>query len=152
MPFERLQKSSHNVKVHDISHVGERAASALKRAQAEHIDSPVIILEIGGNDLLGSTSSAQFSQDLDALLAHVASPGRQLIMFELPLPPFCHEYGRIQRTLARKHNVALVPKRVFLSILAANGSTVDAVHLSKVGHQRMAKCVWQLVSAAFPSE
>ena len=142
---------THNIEVRDISHAGETAASALKRAEAEDIDAPVVILEIGGNDLLGSTSSVQFGRDLDALLAHVASPGRQLIMFELPLPPFCHEYGRIQRTLARKHEVALVPKRVFLSILAAGGSTVDSIHLSKAGHQRMAERVWQLVIDAYPA-
>jgi len=90
--------------------------------------------------------------DLDALLAYVSSPGRQVVMFELPLPPLNHEYGRIQRSLARKHNVSLVPKRVFLSVLAANDSTLDTIHLSQAGHRRMAACVWQLVSSAFPSK
>ncbi|MHC4406183.1 MAG: SGNH/GDSL hydrolase family protein [Planctomycetota bacterium] len=141
----------HNLTVQDISHMGETAASALKRVKRQQIASPVVVLEIGGNDLLGSTSSAQFSRDLDALLGHVASPGRQIVMFELPLPPFNHEYGRIQRSLARKHNVSLVPKRVFLSILAANDSTLDTIHLSQAGHERMAACVWQLVSSAFPA-
>ncbi len=141
----------HNLAVQDISHAGETTASALQRVKRRQITSPVVVLEIGGNDLLGSTSSVQFSRDLDALLAYVSSSGRQLIMFELPLPPFNHEYGRIQRALSRKHNVSLVPKRVFLSILAANDSTIDTIHLTQVGHQRMAACVWQLVSAAFPS-
>lgn len=141
----------HAVTVQDISHVGETAASALKRAREYQIVAPVVILEIGGNDLLGSTSSAQFALDLDALLTHISSPDRQLIMFELPLPPFTHEYGRSQRSLARKHNVLLVPKRVFLSILAADDSTLDTIHLSQSGHDRMAACVWELVSAAFNS-
>jgi acyl-CoA thioesterase I len=73
-------------------------------------------------------------------------------MFELPLPPFNHEYGRIQRSLALKHKVLLVPKRVFLSILAASDSTLDTIHLSQAGHQAMAACVWQLVSSAYPAE
>lgn len=140
----------HDLAVQDISHMGETAASALKRAAKHQIESPIVILEIGGNDLLGSTTSAKFSVDLDALLAHISEPGRQVLMFELPLPPFNHEYGRIQRTLARKHNVSLVPKRIFLSVLAANDSTLDTIHLSQAGHDRMAACVWQLVSAAFP--
>ncbi len=107
------------------------------------------MIEIGGNDLLGSTSSAQFARDLDALLDHVSSPKRQVMMLELPLPPFNHEYGRIQRSLAGKHNVSLVPKRVFLSILAGNDSTLDTIHLSQAGHQQMAACVWRLVGSAF---
>ncbi len=70
-------------------------------------------------------------------------------MFELPLPPFCHEFGRIQRTVAAKHNVTLVPKRVFLSVIAGSGSTLDTIHLSQSGHQFMADAVWQLVEDAF---
>ena len=147
-----LLAAGHNFTVQDISHMGETAASALKRAEGLQIASPVVLLEIGGNDLLSSTSSAQFSLDLDALLEHVSTQGRQIIMFELPLPPFNHEYGRIQRSLARKHKVLLVPKRVFLSILAANDSTLDTIHLSQAGHTRMAACVWQLVSSAFPAK
>jgi acyl-CoA thioesterase-1 len=141
----------HHVEVCDLSHAGETAASALKRAQGRPITSPVVLLEIGGNDLLGSTSCAQFSKDLDALLAHVSAPQRQVLMFELPLPPFSHEFGRIQRSLARKYNVSLVPKRVLLSVLAAGDATVDSIHLSQAGHERMAASVWELVGPAFPA-
>ncbi len=150
--WPNILAEQHNLTVQDMSHMGETAASALKRIKGRQIASPVVVLEIGGNDLLGSTSSAQFSRDLDALLAHVSSPGRQVLMLELPLPPLNHEYGRVQRSLARKHNVSLVPKRVFLSVLAADGSTVDTIHLSQTGHQRMAACIWHLVSSAFPEE
>jgi acyl-CoA thioesterase-1 len=146
-----LLAKEHNLNIQDISHPGETAASALKRTQSQQIVSPVLILEIGGNDLLGDTTSAQFSRDLDTLLASVCTPGRQVIMFELPLPPFRNEYGRIQRSLARKHDVALVPKRVFLSVLAANDSTVDTIHLTQAGHHRMAATVWKLVRSAFPA-
>jgi len=139
----------HDLDVQDISHVGETAASALKRAGLRPISSPVVVLEIGGNDLLGSTTSRQFAIDLDALLTFVSRNDRQVVMFELPLPPFCHEYGRIQRSLAVKHGVALVPKRIFLSVIAGSNSTLDSIHLSQSGHQLMADCVWQLVRSAF---
>ena len=145
-----LLANDRNLSIQDISHPGETAASALKRARSQPITSPVVILEIGGNDLLGGNSSARFSQDLDALLAYVCVPGRQVIMFELPLPPFRNEYGRIQRSLARKHHVALVPKRVLLSVLAADGSTIDTIHLTQAGHDRLAAEVWNLVRSAFP--
>lgn len=141
----------HNLTVEDISHMGDTTASALERVKTRQITSSVVIVEIGGNDLLGSTPSSQFSRDLDALLAQVSSPDRQVIMFELPLPPFRHEYGRIQRSLARKHNVSLIPKRVFLSVLTASDSTLDSIHLTQTGHRRMATRVWQLVRSAFPA-
>ncbi|HUS39386.1 MAG TPA: GDSL-type esterase/lipase family protein [Pirellulales bacterium] len=139
----------HSLQVQDISHMGATAASALKRAKSHSIKSYLVVIEIGGNDLLGSTTSSQFARDLDALLAHLAAEDRQLIMFELPLPPFYHEYGRVQRSVAAKHNVALVPKRVFLSVIAGSDSTFDTIHLSQSGHQFMADCVWRLVKSAF---
>ncbi|NLY02733.1 MAG: acyl-CoA thioesterase [Rhodopirellula sp.] len=147
-----LLAKQHRLEVQDISYPGETVASALSRAKSQQITSPLVILEIGGNDLLGDTTSAQFSRDLDALLTYVDAPGRQVIMFELPLPPFNHEYGRIQRSLASRHNVKLVPKRVLLSILAANESTIDTIHLSQAGHDRMAACVWELIRSVFPAK
>jgi acyl-CoA thioesterase I len=104
----------HGIEIQDNSHVGETAASALKRLKDKPITSALVIIEIGGNDLLGSTTSAQFSRDLDALLGHVASSKCRIMMFELPLPPFHHEYGRIQRILAHKYAVSLISKRLSL--------------------------------------
>lgn len=144
-----LLADRHDLTVQDISHMGATAASALKRVKQHEIASFIVILEIGGNDLLVSTPSAEFSRDLDALLRHVSAPGRQVIMFELPLPPFQHEYGRIQRSLAHKHNVSLVPKRIFLSVLATNDATLDTIHLSQAGHEQMAVFVWEVVRSAF---
>ena len=65
-------------------------------------------------------------------------------MFELPLPPFYHSYGMTQRRLAKKYEVALIPKRYFLSILAAGDATLDSIHLSQSGHQSMSDLVWRL--------
>ncbi|MFK7818911.1 MAG: SGNH/GDSL hydrolase family protein [Planctomycetaceae bacterium] len=147
-----ILQREHGLAVQDISHVGETAASALKRATAVKIESPLVIVEIGGNDVLGSTSAARFERDLDALLSHLQAPNRQIVMFELPLPPFFHEYGRVQRKVAANHNVALIPKRVFLTVLAGGDSTLDTIHLSQAGHQAMANAVWDVVGEAITSQ
>lgn len=143
--WPQILERTHGLAIQDISHVGETAASALKRAEENPISAPLVIIEIGGNDILGSTTTSQFERDLDALLGHLARDDRQLVMFELPLPPFFHEYGRAQRMLAAKYNVALIPKRVFLSVIAGGDSTLDTIHLTQSGHQLMADCVWNTV-------
>ena len=140
-----LLAQQHQVGVQDLSHVGETAGSALKRAQSCELQSKRILLEIGGNDILGTTTTAEFERDLDALLAFLKTPDREVLMFELPLPPLYHEYGRIQRMLAERHLVKLIPKRVFLSSIAEGDSTLDSIHLSQAGHQRMADLVWELI-------
>jgi acyl-CoA thioesterase-1 len=142
----------HQLNVEDISHIGETAASALKRTNRHSLTAPVVVVEIGGNDLLGSTPSAQFETDLDRLLAALVADNRQIVMFELPLPPFFHEYGRIQRAAAARHNVLLIPRRIFLSVLADPDSTLDSIHLSQSGHQLMADCVWKVVKSAYAAD
>lgn len=139
----------HGLTVQDISQPGETAASALKHAMTVDITSSIVFVEIGGNDLLGSTTARQFQRDLDALLSYLAGPDRQIIMFELPLPPFRNEFGRIQRTMAHKHDVLLVPKLQLLSVLARKDATVDTIHLTQEGHHQMADCVWNVIRSAF---
>ena len=139
----------HQLQIQDLSQMGETAESALRSAKTQQIAAPVVVVEIGGNDLLGSTTAEEFADDLDALLAHLAAPDRQIVMFELPLPPFCNAYGRAQRAVAAKHKVKLIPKRVFLSVIADSGSTLDTIHLSQSGHRLMADRVWRLVESAF---
>jgi len=48
--------------------------------------------------------------------------------------------------------VLLIPKRIFLSIIAGNESTLDTIHLSQSGHQLMADCVWRILSSGIPDE
>jgi acyl-CoA thioesterase-1 len=66
-------------------------------------------------------------------------------MLELPLRPQDIRYGRIQRQLAEKYEVVLVPKHFFARLFATKGATVDLVHLSQAGHQLMAERVWNLL-------
>jgi len=147
--WPKLLADTHGVEVQDTSHVGDTAESALKRVKKEPIKAPLVVIEIGGNDLLGSTTAAEFADDLDALLIELTEPGRQLVMFELPLPPLYHEYGRAQRTVARKHGVKLIPKREFLSIIAPKEATLDTIHLSAEGQRQMAGTVWRVIGPAY---
>ena len=99
----------------------------------------------GGNDLLGPTTAAEFDIKLKALLEQVCRPGRTVLMFELPLPPLCNDYGLIQRRLAAEYAVVMIPKRVLVGVLTTADATVDGIHLTQAGHQLMAEVVGNLV-------
>lgn len=147
--WPEILEREHRTRIQDLSHMGETAASALQRLNERPVEHPLVIVEIGGNDLLGATGTEQFARDLDALLQEVSAAGRQIVMFELPLPPLHHEWGRIQRDAARRYDVKLLPRRVFLSVLAGGGATLDSIHLSEVGQQEMARRIWAVVGPAF---
>lgn len=124
----------------DLSQAGATVASAM--TQAARIPSPsVVLIEIGGNDLLGNTSCGEFESGLRKLLDRVHGAGRQVFMFELPLLPFRNEYGRIQRRLAEEYGAVLIPKRVLAGAIGLRGGTLDGLHLSDEGHQSIARSV-----------
>jgi acyl-CoA thioesterase I len=128
--------------VRDLALAGATVGTAL-RDQAGRIAGrdALVLAEIGGNDVLAGTPPDAFARDLDALLARLRSGGRTVVLLELPLPPFANAYGLAQRRLARKHGVWLVPKRLLLGVLTADGATVDTIHLSRSGHERMAVAI-----------
>lgn len=131
--------------VHDHSRAGATAASALKQAKQIDIPDGVVLVEIGGNDLLGTTSADEFAADLDALLKHLSTPGRQIVMFELPLPPFANAFGRAQRQLATRYKVTLIPKRILAEVLAGHDATLDSIHLTPAGHRFLARQIQSIL-------
>ena len=145
-----ILRDRHGVAVEDLSKAGATAASAAQGLEQLSIAAPVVIVEIGGNDFLGGGSVADFEAGLDALLKAVCQPGRQVAMFELPIPPLSEGFGRVQRDLASRHGVALIPKRILLSVIAAADATVDSLHLTQQGQGRMADVVWSLLEPAMP--
>jgi lysophospholipase L1-like esterase len=67
-------------------------------------------------------------------------------MFELPLLPQRIAYGQIQRRLAEKYGVWLIPKRFFVRVISGKDATSDGLHLTALGAQRMASLVAQVLS------
>jgi acyl-CoA thioesterase-1 len=143
--WPRILARTKSIEVGDYSHVGADVTSALRQADKLPSDGGLVLIEIGGNDLLGYTSAAEFERGLDKLLQRVNAPNRALVMFELPLPPFCNEFGLSQRRLAGKHGVTLIPKRVLMAVLTPDAATVDSIHLTHAGQERLAETVWSIV-------
>jgi acyl-CoA thioesterase-1 len=129
------------------------AGVAEGRAMAEKItsDDRVVLVEIGGNDLLSGTPSIEYRRNLDLLLSKLAVPGRTLAMFELPLLPNMVAYGRIQRRLASKYGVWLIPKHYFVEVIGGSNATLDGLHLSQNGARQMALLVAGFLSCVVKS-
>jgi acyl-CoA thioesterase-1 len=117
---------------------GLRVKGALSAATSTRDQDASILLEIGGNDLLGDTTARQFETGLRELLTEVCRPGRVVAMFELPLPPLCNEFGHIQRECAKEYGVILIPKSYMAGVLGHPDATLDGLHFSRMGHDMMA--------------
>jgi acyl-CoA thioesterase-1 len=127
---------------------GGTCASAFPDAARISPDAALVLLEIGGNDILGRTPLPRYAADLDRLLAAVAVPGRTVVMLEVPVPPLHAGFCAAQRRLAAKHGVVLLPRRVFSAFLQGREATVDGLHLSNLGHRRMGRRLAAILAPA----
>lgn len=129
------------VEMQDYSQMGATVGSTCERLDFDSIDASLVLVELGGNDILGTTSPAAFEQDLERLMTKLFQRERTVIMFELPLPPSYHRYGLAQRKIARRYDVPLIPKRVLLGVITSGGATIDSIHLTQAGHSSLAVAV-----------
>jgi acyl-CoA thioesterase-1 len=148
--WPKLFARRYHVDLHDLSRSSADAATAMQQAAQMSGPNSVVLVEIGGNDVLRGYPPEVHERSLDALLARLRDGGRRtVIMLELPLPPFSNRYAAAQRRQARTHGVLLVPKRVLMGVLTAEDAALDTIHLSARGRRLMADAVWNAISAAF---
>jgi lysophospholipase L1-like esterase len=146
-----LQETT-GIAVKNLAAPGAQSRDGLTMAEKLRPEDHVVLIEIGGNDLLEGVPSEEFGKALDALLSKVSAPGRTVVMFELPLFPHRIAYGRIQRGLAAKYGVWLIPKRFFTEVIGGANATSDGLHLSNEGTRRMAALVAQVLSPVLKPE
>jgi acyl-CoA thioesterase-1 len=136
-----LLQQNLRVPVLNLSLASSDTALALERQMTE-LPAPLdrrelVLIEIGGNDMLDGVPPAKFAAALDELLT-LAGKGRQVAMLEFPLLPGRWSYGAIQRQLAKKHRCKLIPKRMLAGVLTGRGNTFDGIHLTENGHRALA--------------
>jgi lysophospholipase L1-like esterase len=145
-PWPVIMERATGVQVRNLSRPGATMTDGLALADGVTHDDHLILIELGGNDLIAGGPSDVFARGLEALLAKLAASGRTVVMFELPLLPFRIAYGQIQRRLAAKYGVPLIPKRYFTGVIAGKDATLDGLHLTDAGARRMALVVAQALS------
>lgn len=140
----------YSVQVTNLSEAGATTKDGIPKARLARKHPGLVIVELGGNDMLGGRSVTDFEADLSQILKTLRDDQRSVVLIELPLLPGKNAWGVVQRQLAAKYECTLIPKRLLVDVLSAPGATVDTLHLSEAGHQRMAETIWRAISRAYP--
>jgi lysophospholipase L1-like esterase len=143
--WPRILGDVSHLKVTNLAVPGATVESALDQCAKITESNCWVFVEIGGNDLLGSTDSKTFFLQLDKLLGRLKERNSQIVMFELPLLPFCNDFGAAQRILAKKYDAILIPKHFMTDVFALPGGTLDGLHLSQKGHDALANSIRNLL-------
>lgn len=133
------------LRVVNLAEPGATVESAIAQAKGISEERSLVLVEIGGNDLLGGTDANAFRTTLDALVSSLRSDQHDVLLLELPLFPFQNAYGKAQRDLVRKHGCTMLPKRCFATVLGTQDGTLDGLHLSQTGHDAMAEIIANVV-------
>ncbi len=134
-----LLEKQRRIIVNNYAVAGATLRTALPQVQRIPKNNDWVLLEIGGNDLLDGQNPDLFYRDLDQLISQLS--GHPVVMFELPLYPWDAGIGNAQRKLALKYNIPLIPKHRMSFVFLGKATTVDGLHLSNLGAQRMANIV-----------
>jgi acyl-CoA thioesterase I len=137
VPWPAVMQEMTKFDVRNLSRPDATMSDGESMAEKVTGEDHLVLIELGGNDLIAGELSTAFSRALDGTLAKLAAPGRTLVMFELPLLPNRVEYGQIQRRLCVKYRVWLIPKRFLTEVIAGRDATSDGLHLTDAGTRRM---------------
>lgn len=145
-PWPAVLERNTGLRIKNLARSGATVTTALSQAERIPEREALVLIEIGGNDLIGETGAADFASGLERLLETLHAQKHQLVMFELPLIPFYNRFGEAQRRLAEKYAVTLIPKRFLAGIFKIPGGTLDGIHLTQKGHNAFAERLEELVA------
>jgi lysophospholipase L1-like esterase len=141
LPWPAVMQQMTGTRVQNMARVGAFSADGVGMASKVMSDDRVVLIEIGGNDLIAGMPLGGFEQSLETILLKLATPGRTVVMFELPLLPHQIAYGQVQRRLATKYRVPIIPRRFLVQVIRGSNATSDGLHLLPEGTKRMTELV-----------
>lgn len=124
-----------------VAFPGARIADWRRQLARADLDGRVVVVLLGGNDMLGRGSAEAFHVELEALVLAVRAGGGRPLLVEFPVLPARGGFGRAMRAVATNHDVPLLHRRFLAAVLQAPEATVDGLHLSQAGHRHLARAV-----------
>lgn len=135
-------------KVVSVAFPGARIKDWRRQLPRASVDGCVVVILLGGNDMLGRGSAEEFGGELEALVQAVRERGGRPFMVEFPVLPARGGFGHAMRAVATKHDVPLLHRRFLAAVLQTPDATVDGLHLSESGHRDMARTVGESLALA----
>jgi acyl-CoA thioesterase I len=133
---------------------GDRASGGRERLPALLDDEApaLVIIELGGNDLLQRVPAARIVDDLDAMIDAAQSKGARVALMAAPQPTAVGAVAGLTaagfyRDVAHKRKVTLIAKAL-PAVLSERSLLQDPVHPNAAGHRALADLARAEMAAA----
>lgn len=124
--------------------LGDTTADGLRRLDADVLahDPQIVIIFLGGNDVLGRASIDQTFANLDAIVRRIQARGAMVVLVEFRPPTMGLEFGRRFKQLARERGCVRVPN-VFHGIFTDPRMKSDQIHFNDRGYAVLADRIYE---------
>jgi acyl-CoA thioesterase-1 len=156
---QALRKDGHNVHVANAGVSGDTTAAGLQRLAFTLDSQPakpdLVLLELGGNDLLRGLPPQETRANLDAMLTELTKRGIPVVLMQVQAPPnagpqFQRDFDAIYPELAKKYGAALVPFVGTGVFTNARLLQADHVHPTAQGAGVLVESTAEAIAAALP--
>ena len=133
---------------------GNTTSDALARLQKEVLDRDpkVVIVELGGNDLLKRIPASEIEKNLDEIVRRIQDQGSAVVLLGADAPLGVGGLSGTVKKLGKKYNTAYCPN-IMKGILGHTSMllTTDQIHPNSKGHALIAKRVGKILHREIPS-
>lgn len=148
-----------NARIANAGVSGDTTAAGLQRLEftlsSQARPPELVLISLGGNDMLRGLPPAQTRDNLDAMLTALGKRGIRVMLLGMLAPPnlgadYRGEFDPIYPALAKKHGAALVP--FFLQAVTGKPDLVqqDRMHPTAKGIEEMVAATTEAVVKALP--
>lgn len=138
--FPALLEAELGVEVIDHGVPGDTSADGRARLAAALADDPwLVVVELGGNDLLRRRPIEATAADLEAIVEGVLAAGAAPMLVEVR-GPFGSRYGDLFERLGERYGVPVVDG-VLADVLADRALKSDAIHPNADGYRVIARAL-----------
>ncbi len=156
-----LRAQGINARVSNAGVSGDTSAAGLQRFQftldAQEGVPDLLILELGGNDLLRGLSPSETRSNLEAMIKEAQSRGIKVLLMGMQSPPnmgadFVEQFNGLYPALAKQYGTAFIP--FWVEAVAGKPELIqdDRIHPTEEGIEVLVGDTMDGVVAALPKE
>lgn len=147
-----LDEAGYSYKVINAGISGDTTAGGVRRIDWNLVDDiDIVILVLGGNDMLRGIDPESVKKNLDSMLNKISKSGAQIVLGGMTAldnlgDEYANEFNKIYPDLAEKYSANLIP--FFLNGVALNRelNLPDGIHPTKEGYKIIIdKNIWPLL-------